>query len=142
MNPRNLTRGCSRRPGTWTLRSMRSGFPRYARPRLSHNVRRTLERHRLRGGGVSAEEALGTIAQIGVSLAGFAGIVGALAGEKLRPMHPEVWYPFWALIASGLGVVFVALFPFLLIPSAPPIRVLWQPPSPFLVGRTVCWEWV
>lgn len=63
---------------------------------------------------MNAENALATIAQIGVALAGFAGIVGALAGERLRPTHPEVWYPFWALISSGLCVVFVALFPFLL----------------------------
>jgi hypothetical protein len=31
---------------------------------------------------VNAEEILGTIAQIGVALPGFAGIVGALAGER------------------------------------------------------------
>lgn len=65
---------------------------------------------------MNAENTLETIAQIGVALAGFAGIVGALAGERLRPAHPEVWHPFWALISSGLGVVFV-----LGNPSADPV---------------------
>jgi hypothetical protein len=81
---------------------------------------------------MNAENTLEAIAQIGVALAGFAGIVGALAGEKLRPTHPEVWYPFWALISSGLGVVFVALFPFLLYHFGASDNVVWAGSSAFL----------
>ena len=81
---------------------------------------------------MDAEDTLGILAQIGVALAGFAGIVGALAGEKLRPMHPEVWLPFWALISSGLGVVFVALFPFLLHYFGAPDNIVWAASSAFL----------
>jgi len=36
---------------------------------------------------------LEAIAEIGVSLAGFAGIVGALAGNQLRPGDRGVWLP-------------------------------------------------
>ncbi len=85
---------------------------------------------------MNAENALESIAQIGVALAGFAGIVGALAGEKLRPTHPEVWYPFWALIASGLGVVFVALFPFLIQQFRVPESTIWAGSSAFLFAVT------
>jgi hypothetical protein len=85
---------------------------------------------------MNAEETLGTIAQIGVSLAGFAGIVGALAGEKFRPTHPEVWYPFWALIASGLGVMFVALLPLLLQHLQVSDRGVWVASSSFLFVLT------
>jgi hypothetical protein len=81
---------------------------------------------------MNAENALETIAQIGVALAGFAGIVGALAGEKFRPTHPEVWFPFWALISSGLGIVFVALFPFLLHHFDAPDNIVWAGSSAFL----------
>ncbi len=72
------------------------------------------------------------VAQIGIALAGFAGIVGALAGEKLRPLHPEVWYPFWAMIASGFGVVFAALLPILLQQFALPDNSIWAGSSAFL----------
>src|SRR5437899_2399366 len=81
---------------------------------------------------MNAENTLEAIAQIGVALAGFAGIVGALAGEKLRPTHPEVWYPFWALISSGLGVVFVALFSFLLHHFRAPDNIIWAASSAFM----------
>ena len=81
---------------------------------------------------MEAESTLETIAEIGVSLAGFAGIVGALAGEKLRPAHPEVWLPFWAMIASGLGIVFAALFPFLPYHLGAPEHVSWAASSAYL----------
>lgn len=85
---------------------------------------------------VNASDALDAIAQIGVALAGFAGIVGALAGEKLRPRQPEVWYPFWALISSGLGVVFAALLPFVLFQFELGERVAWTGSSAFLLVLT------
>lgn len=85
---------------------------------------------------MNAESTLEAIAQIGVALAGFAGMVGALADAKLRPTHPEVWYPFWALISSGLGVVFVALFPFLLHHFRAPDNIVWAASSAFLLAVT------
>jgi hypothetical protein len=87
---------------------------------------------------MNADSTLEAIAQIGIALAGFAGIVGALAGEKLQSGHPEVWYPFWALISSGVGVVFASLFPFLLYHFDAPDRVIWAASSAlvFLVTTT------
>lgn len=85
---------------------------------------------------MDAESTLGTIAEIGVSLAGFAGIVGALAGEKLRPEHPEVWLPFWVMISSALGVLFAALFPFLPHGLGASDRVSWAASSAFVTVVT------
>ena len=62
---------------------------------------------------MDAGSTLETVAQIAVSFTGFAGIAGALSGEKLRPAHPEIWLTFWVMISSSLGVLFAALFPFL-----------------------------
>jgi hypothetical protein len=81
---------------------------------------------------MDVESTLQTIAQIGVSLAGFAGIVGAMAGERVRPEHPEVWLPFWAMISSGLGVAFSALFPFLPRQFSASDPVVWATSSAFL----------
>ncbi len=85
---------------------------------------------------MDAESTLQTIAEIGVSLAGFAGIVGALAGEKLRPAHPEVWLPFWAMIASGLDITFSALFPFLPYHFSAPDPWIWASSSAFVTAVT------
>ena len=78
---------------------------------------------------MDVENTLQTIAQIGISLVGFAGIVGALAGDKLRPAHLEVWLPFWAMIWSGLGLVFTALMPQLLQPFGLRENVVWAASS-------------
>ncbi len=75
---------------------------------------------------------------IGVSLAGFAGIIGALAGEKLRPAEPEVWLPFWVMISSGLSIVFAALFPFLPYYLCAADRVSWAASSAFVTILTAC----
>lgn len=85
---------------------------------------------------MDGESTLETVAEIGVSLAGFAGIIGALAGERLRPAHPEVWLPFWAMIASGLAVVFAALFPFLPYRLGAPENVSWAASSAFVAVLT------
>lgn len=82
---------------------------------------------------MDAESTLATVAEIGVSLTDFAGIIGALAGEKLRPAHPEVWLPFWAMIASGLGIVAAALFPFLPHHLGAPEKIAWAASSAFVV---------
>jgi len=85
-----------------------------------------------------AESLLEAIAEIGVSLAGFAGIVGALAGEKLRPADPDVWLPFWVMISGGLTIVFAALFPFLPYHLGAPDRVAWAASSAFVTLLTAC----
>lgn len=81
---------------------------------------------------------LETIAETGVTLAGFAGIIGALAGEKLRPANPVVWLPFWVMISSGLGIIFAALFPFLPIHLGAPDHVSWAVSSGFVTVITAC----
>ncbi len=81
---------------------------------------------------------LEAIAGIGVSLTGFAGIIGALAGEKFRHADPELWLPFWVMISGGLGIVFAARFPFLPYYLGAPVRVLWGASSAFVVILTAC----
>jgi hypothetical protein len=86
---------------------------------------------------MDAGSTLEAIAQIGVALAGFAGVVGALAGE-LRPADPGIWLPFWVMISSGLTIVFAALFPFLPYYFGAPDRVIWVASSTFVTILTAC----
>lgn len=81
---------------------------------------------------------LEAIAAIGVSLAGFAGIVGALAGEKLRHADPELWLPFWVMISGGLSIIFAALFPFVPFYFGAPGHVLWAASSALVAIITAC----
>ncbi len=81
---------------------------------------------------------LETIAGIGVSLTGFAGIIGALAGEKLHHADPELWLPFWVMISGGLGIVFAALFPFLPHYFGAADRMSWAASSAFVALLTAC----
>lgn len=85
---------------------------------------------------MDAQSALEAVAQIGVALLGFAGIVGALAGDKLRPRHQEVWLPFWVMITSGLGVLLGALFPLLPYHLGAPDHVVWSASSALVVVAT------
>lgn len=85
-----------------------------------------------------AESILEAIAAIGVSLAGFAGIVGALAGDKLRPADPGLWLPFWVMISGGLSLVFAALFPFLPYYLGAADHVLWATSSAFATVLIAC----
>jgi hypothetical protein len=87
--------------------------------------------------GMYAESILEVIATIGVSLAGFAGIVGALAGERLRPADPGLWLPFWVMISGGLSLVFAALFPFLAYYLGARDHILWAASSAFVTVLTV-----
>ncbi len=87
---------------------------------------------------MDAESILEAIAEIGVALAGFAGIVGALAGEKLRPADPELWLPFWVMISGGLSIIFAALFPFLPYHFGAPDHVSWAASSAFVTVLTAC----
>ena len=87
---------------------------------------------------MDAESTLEAIAQIAVSLTGFAGIAGALAGEKLRPTNALIWLSFWAMISSSVGVLFAALFPFLLHHLGASDRVTWVASSVVVAALTVC----
>lgn len=76
---------------------------------------------------------LETISEIAVSVTGFAGIVGALAGEKVRPANPEVWLPFWAMISSGLSLLLVLLFPFVPHQLGAPDQAIWVVSSALMI---------
>ena len=90
------------------------------------------------GNGMDAESTLEAIAEIAISITGFAGIVGALAGEKLSRAHPGVWLPFWVMISSGLCILFTALFPFVPYHLGAPDRVSWAVSSAVLAALTAC----
>ena len=87
---------------------------------------------------MEAESTLETIAEIAISITGFAGIIGALAGEKLSPAHPGVWLPFWVMISGGLCVLFGALFPFLPHQLGAPDAVSWALSSAVVAAVTAC----
>ena len=87
---------------------------------------------------MDAEGTLEAIAEIAISITGFAGIAGALAGERLGPAHPGVWLPFWVMISSGLCILFAALFPFLPRYLGAPDQVSWAASSAVLAVLTAC----
>jgi hypothetical protein len=85
---------------------------------------------------MDAESILEAIAEIGVALAGFAGIVGAVAGQRLHSGDSRVWLPFWVMISGGLSIVFAALFPFLPYHFGAAERVLWASSSAYVALLT------
>ena len=87
---------------------------------------------------MEAEGTLEVVAEISIAFTGFAGIVGALAGAKLRPAQLHVWLPFWLLIEGGLGTLFAALFPMLPYHLGLPDPHVWSASSGFVVILIVC----
>ena len=87
---------------------------------------------------MEAEGTLEVVAEISIAFTGFAGIVGALAGAKLRPAHLQVWLPFWLMIEGGLGTLFAALFPMLPYHLGLPAPHVWSVSSGFVVILIVC----
>jgi hypothetical protein len=87
---------------------------------------------------MEAEGTLAVVAEISIAFTGFAGIVGALAGAKLRPAQLHVWLPFWLMIEGGLGTLFAALFPMLPHYLGLPDRHVWSASSGFVVILIVC----
>ena len=81
---------------------------------------------------------LEVVAEISIAVTGFAGIVGALAGEKLKPDHPSVWLPFWAMIEFGLVTLFAALLPLLPHYLGATDRVIWVVSSGSVAVFLVC----
>jgi len=87
---------------------------------------------------MEAEGTLGVVAEISIAFTGFAGIVGALAGAKLRPAHVQVWLSFWFVIEGGLGTLFAALFPMLPYHLGLPDPHVWSASSGFVFILIVC----
>ncbi len=87
---------------------------------------------------MDAQSTLETIAEIAVTLAGFAGVAGALAGEKLRPANPMIWLSFWVMISSSVGILFCALFPFLPYHLGASEPVAWAVSSGVVTIVTAC----
>ena len=87
---------------------------------------------------MDAEGTLEVIAEISIAFTGFAGIVGALAGARLRPAQLQVWLSFWFMIESGLGTLFAALFPMLPYHLGLPDPHVWSASSGFVVILIVC----
>ena len=87
---------------------------------------------------MEAEGTLQVVAEISIAFVGFAGIVGALAGGRLRPSQPHVWLPFWVMIEGGLGTLFAALFPVLPYYLGLSERQVWASSSSLVVILIVC----
>ncbi len=87
---------------------------------------------------MEVEGALEVIAEISIAFTGFAGIVGALAGNRLRPDQPHVWLPFWAMIEAGLGTLFAALFPLVPHYLGLPDQYVWSASSGLVVILIAC----
>ncbi|MCP5060016.1 MAG: hypothetical protein GY937_25215 [bacterium] len=87
---------------------------------------------------MDAQGTLEVIAEISIAFTGFAGIVGALAGARLRPAQLQVWLSFWLMIESGLGTLFAALFPMLPYHLELPDRYVWSASSGLIVILIVC----
>ena len=87
---------------------------------------------------MDTENTLLVIAEIAIAFTGFAGIVGALAGERLKPNHPSLWLPFWAMVEFGPGTLFAALLPMLPYYLGAADRVTWAVSSGAVAVFLVC----
>ena len=81
---------------------------------------------------------LEVLAEIAIAFAGFAGIVGALAGTKLSPDHPSVWLPFWCIIEFSLATLFAALLPIVHHELGAPSPLVWALSSGILAAFLLC----
>ena len=80
-------------------------------------------------------EALSTIAEVGLGLAGFTGILVALGRSRAAFSRPEV-LRLLLLLVSSLGAVFLALFPFALYESGVGDSACWRLSSVILAAFT------
>ena len=87
---------------------------------------------------MDTESTLLVIAEIAIAFTGFAGIIGALAGRRLKPDDPSVWLPFWVMIEFGLGTLFAALLPMLPHYLGAADRVTWAVSSGAVAVYLVC----
>jgi hypothetical protein len=82
-------------------------------------------------------EALGVAAQIGVALAGFAGVVVAFRSGPLHEWSPIDKYRLWLLLADALLPLFSCLFGILLLTIQPTPLSIWRWCSVFSLGLIV-----
>jgi len=54
---------------------------------------------------------LGTLAELGLALVGFAAIIAIFRGGSIDAWHPRARLAFWYIVGYGLGAVFFALLP-------------------------------
>ncbi len=54
---------------------------------------------------------LGTFAELGLALVGFAAIIAIFRGGFIDAWHPRARLAFWYIVGYGLGAVFFALLP-------------------------------
>jgi hypothetical protein len=80
-------------------------------------------------------EALSTIAEVGLGLAGFTGILVALGRNRAAFSRPEV-LRLLLLLVSSLGTVFLALLPFALHESGVGDAACWRLSSAILAAFT------
>jgi len=80
-------------------------------------------------------EALSTIAEVGLGLAGFTGILVALGRSRASFSRPEV-LRLLLLLVSSLGAVFLALIPFALHESGVGNAACWRLSSALLAAFT------
>lgn len=84
---------------------------------------------------MQGREALSTIAEVGLGLAGFTGILAALGRSSATFSRPEV-LRLLLLLVSSLGAVFLALFPFALHESGVSGAACWRLSSAVLAAFT------
>jgi hypothetical protein len=63
---------------------------------------------------------LGTLAELGVALAGFTALIAVFRGGSIGSWHPRARVALWYIVCHGLGAVFFALLPSLLTVVGPP----------------------
>ena len=88
-----------------------------------------------RGAAVQGSEALSTIAEVGLGLAGFTGILVALGQSPEASSRPGV-LRLLLLLVSSLGAVFLALLPFALQESGVSSGACWRLSSALLAVFT------
>jgi hypothetical protein len=54
---------------------------------------------------------LGTLAELGLALVGFAAIIAVFRGGSIDSWHPRARLAFWYIVGYGLGAVLFALLP-------------------------------
>ena len=71
-------------------------------------------------------ETLHTIAEVGIAITGFAGIVTAIRGEAGRAIQASVTDPLSLLFGSSLGTVFFCFVPEWLDAALDSTEIVWQ----------------
>ena len=62
---------------------------------------------------------LGTLAELGVAIAGFGALIAIFRGGSIASWHPRARMALWYIVCQGLGALFFALLPSLLFVFSP-----------------------